>query len=173
MERWPDLTTVLSRLRWAVAGAVATRMYMPERAAQHMDVVVLAPDMADAARRLLDADYVELGPLSIGGSSYRASSGQRLDVISVEGQRWEAGLRAASANLDPDGSPVLTLPYLVLMKLESGRVQDVADVSRMLGFAGDAALGEVRSLIGRHARDMTADLESIIELGKLEHDSRG
>jgi hypothetical protein len=170
MERWPDLAPVLSGLRWAIAGAVATRMYMPERATQDIDAVVLAPDIAAAKRRLLEAGYVELGPLSIGGNSFRAQSGQMLDVISVEGELWQAGLRAASENLDPAGSPVLTLPFLVLMKLESGRVQDVADVSRMLGFADAAALDEVRALIARHARDMTADLESIIELGKLEHD---
>ena len=47
----------------------------------------------------------------------------------------------ATARRAPDGLPVIDLPYLVLMKLESGRTQDLADVSRMLGGAGETDLG--------------------------------
>ena len=67
-------------------------------------------------------------------------------------------------------SPVLTLPYLVLMKLEAGRIQDIGDISRMLGFASDESLTEVREVVGRYSTDATEDLESLIVLGKLEHE---
>jgi len=43
VARWPDLTPTLAGIPWAVAGAVATRAYMPERTTQ---------DLADAARML-------------------------------------------------------------------------------------------------------------------------
>jgi hypothetical protein len=171
MERWPDLTGVLQDLRWAIAGAVAARMYMPERGTRDVDIVVLADDISAAEARLAHAGYARLGALSIGGSTWRAPSGQELDLITVHGPRWSTALELAGSNVDPNGSPVLTLPFLALMKLESGRLQDLADVSRMLGFADDHALAAVRSVISQHAPGMSGDLESIIELGKLEHQS--
>jgi len=57
------------------------------------------------------------------------------------------------------------------MKLESGRALDVADVVRMLGFADESALADVRSVISDNARELADDLESMIELGKLEHEN--
>lgn len=42
--RFPDLTSVLGPIPWAVAGAVATRRYMPERATQALDIVVRAEE---------------------------------------------------------------------------------------------------------------------------------
>lgn|SRR6266545_4382442 len=50
--RWPDLTDVLGRLPWAVVGAAATRLYIPERSTHDLDVAVLAKD-AEAARERL------------------------------------------------------------------------------------------------------------------------
>lgn len=170
MRHWPDLTNVLTGLRWAIAGAVATRMYMPERATGDVNVAVLAPDVPVAEERLFAAGYVRLGTLSIGGSTWRAPSGEEIDLITVENQRWNVALAAASPNADPNGSPVLTLPYLVLMKLESGRLQDVADVTRMLGFADDESIAGVREVIRQYSPEMSEDLESMIELGKLEHE---
>lgn len=38
--RFPDLTPVLGPVPWAVVGAVATRLYMPERGTQKLDIVV-------------------------------------------------------------------------------------------------------------------------------------
>ena len=32
-RKWPDLTSVLIDIPWAVVGGVATRAYMPERVA--------------------------------------------------------------------------------------------------------------------------------------------
>jgi hypothetical protein len=171
MTQWPDLTGVLKGVRWAIAGAVATRLYMPERATSDLDMVVLAPDGNMAEARLADARCTKLGALSIGGSSWRHPSGTQIDLIEVDGRQWEEGLRAAQQNLGPDGSPVLTLPYLVLMKLESSRTLDVGDVVRMLGFADASALEGVRSAINEYAPELSEDLESMIELGKLEHEA--
>lgn len=171
MTQWPDLTGLLEGLRWAIAGAVATRLYMPERATRDVDVAVFAQDIGNAETRLAEAGYVKTGKRSIGGSTWRAPAGQEVDLISVEGQLWSTALDAAGQNLDPNGSPVLTLPYLVLINLESGRALDVADVVRMLGFADESALADVRSVISDNARELADDLESMIELGKLEHEN--
>ena len=69
---------------------------------------------------------------------------------------------------DPAGYPVLDLPYLVLMKMETSRAQDVADLSKMLGLAEEDVLLQVRDTVARYMPDATEDLESLIYLGGLE-----
>lgn len=141
------------------------------RAPQRLEVVVLRDDAEVAGARLAEEGFTRLGVLSIGGSAWRTPVGQELDLITVGGSRWVEALGLAAKNVDPGGSPVLTLPHLVLMKLEAGRLQDVADVSRMLGFADEQGLAAVRAVISRYAPAMQEDLESLIELGKIEHES--
>jgi len=166
--RGGDLTDVLSPLPWAVVGAAATRLYMPERTTRDLDVVVLAKDGEAARGRLRDAGYTHQGDLAIGGSSWIAPDGIPVDVIEVSEAWWPEALADAAMNRDAQGLPVLTLPYLVLSKLLAGRVQDIADVARMLGQADEAGLQEVRRVIGELQANLLEDLESLISLGKLE-----
>jgi hypothetical protein len=72
---------------------------------------------------------------------------------------------------DPAGYPVLGLPYLVLMKLAAIRAQDWADITRMLGLATDAQLGDVRAAVARYSPEDSDDLESLIFLGKKEQEA--
>jgi hypothetical protein len=169
MQEWPDLTVTLRHVRWAIAGAVATRHYMPERATKDLDIVVMTEDGPAAAEALSRAGFIRLAELAIPGSSWRAPSGQEVDVLLVEGERWSSAIARARERRDPSASPVLALPDLVLMKLQAGRSQDVADVVRMLGFADDRALEKVRTAVRTEAPELADDLESMIELGKLEH----
>ncbi|MDP9237813.1 MAG: hypothetical protein M3P30_10560 [Chloroflexota bacterium] len=166
--KWPDLREALRGIPWAVAGAVATRMYMPERATQDLDIVVLSRDAAAVRERLRTAGYALNGELTIGGSTWTASDGTSIDVIESNQSWLEDALAQAQSNRDPQHLPVLPLSYLVLMKLQASRAQDVADVTRMLGGADDAALGDVRAAVGRYAADLADDLESLIALGQLE-----
>ncbi len=84
-------------------------------------------------------------------------------------QPWLAeALAQAQSNRDAQGQSVLPLPYLVLMKLQAGRIQDLGDVARMLGQADETALTQVRQVFHRYAPDDMADLESLITLGKME-----
>ncbi len=69
---------------------------------------------------------------------------------------------------DPAGFPVLDLPYLVLMKLASSRLQDLSDIARLLGLASEADLERVRAVVSRYLPDARDDLESLVYLGKLE-----
>jgi hypothetical protein len=71
-------------------------------------------------------------------------------------------------NQDPAGYPVLALPYLVLMKMASSRVQDTADTTRMLGLASEEELARVRAVVARYAPEEIEDLESLIYLGQVE-----
>lgn len=56
------------------------------------------------------------------------------------------------------------------MKLTAQRVQDWADVSRMLGWASDAELDRVRAVVARYSREDTEDLESLIFPGRKEQE---
>jgi hypothetical protein len=100
---WPDLSSVLEGLPWAVAGAVATRRYMPERATGALDVVALARHARDVERRLLAAGYSREGPLAIGGAEWRSSGGVRVDIIEGTEPWWDEAL--AHPQRDRQGLP--------------------------------------------------------------------
>ncbi|MFO7536883.1 MAG: hypothetical protein R6X32_02350, partial [Chloroflexota bacterium] len=76
----------------------------------------------------------------------------------------------AKRQQDPAGYPVLALPYLVLMKLDVSRSQDVADISRMLGWASSEDLEGVREVIAHYSPLDSEDLESMIYLGQKEQE---
>ncbi len=166
--QYPDLSRALTGIPWAIVGGVATRLYMPERATLDLDVAVHIQDAQEARKRLAEAGYRHVGELSIGGSSWVSPSEQEVDVLELTTPWATEALAQAQSNRDPQGQPVLPLPYFVLMKLQAGRVQDLADVARMLGQASDDALAAVRQAFRRYAPDDIADLESLITLGKLE-----
>ena len=163
---WPDLTQTLGDVPWAAVGAVATRLYMPERVTADLDIAVRTQDADEVRRRLEHAGFRREGELTIGGAGWRTPDGRHIDVLEI-GEPWlaDAILRA---NRDAKGMPVLPLPELVLMKYLAGRLQDTADVGRMLGQASDRDLENVRSLFRREAPQDLDDLESLIRLGKLE-----
>lgn len=165
---WPDLSNVLTGIPWAVCGGVATRNYMPERGTQDLDVLVHQRDLATAEDRLRAHGAEFISPLSIGGSTWRLPGGTPLDVLEGRAPWTEKALRLAAGNRDQQGLPVLTLPYLVLMKMESDRLVDAGDIGRMLGMAGDDARDEVRDVVRTHRSDFLEDLESVIKLGDLE-----
>jgi hypothetical protein len=58
MQPWPDLRSVLHGIPWAIAGAVATRAYMPERATKDPDLLVRWQDGDRVLERLQGAGAV-------------------------------------------------------------------------------------------------------------------
>jgi hypothetical protein len=168
---WPDLSEILTGLPWAVVGAVATRTYMPERATQDLDILVMANDAREVRSRLERFGYTKVQELVIGGVTWRSPSGGLVDVI----ESGEAWVRMALQDLrrDPQGLPVLSRPYLVLMKVQAGRAQDLADAARMLGFASEEERKVTRELFTRYLPDALEDLESLITLGRLEAGDAG
>ena len=71
-----------------------------------------------------------------------------------------------------DDLPYISLPYLVLMKLVSGRLQDLADIGRMLGGAAEPERDAVRAVIRRYRPRDAEDMESLIRLGQRERESQ-
>ncbi len=168
-RQWPNLDAVLAPLAWAAVGGVATQQYMPERATGDLAVVVAKGDTAAARAKLRAAGYAFRGELRIGSSAWRSPDGQDIDVIEGAEAWWPTALAAARTNRDGQDLPVLPLPYLVLTKLQAGRTQDIADISRMLGLANADAREAVRRLVAREAPADCDDLESLIQLGELEY----
>ena len=58
---WPDLTSILLPIQWAVVGAVATRLYMPERMTRDLDIAIQTVDGSQARQKLAAAGFVYQG----------------------------------------------------------------------------------------------------------------
>jgi len=158
----------LGDLRHIVVGGLATAMYMPQRMTIDTDILIMKEDLDIAERRLEMSGCRRIGPLSIGGSSWCLPGGRSLDLIALD-LPW-VGEALASVATDDTGRPYASLPFLVLMKLESGRLQDLADISRMLGCAEPDGVDEVRSVLLRYRPEDMDDFEIMLRLGRLEHE---
>jgi len=167
---WPDLRPILKGIPWAITGAVATRAYMPERATKDLDILVRREDGDKVRERLTQAGYRYVSPLTIPGFHFLSPEGVEIDVILGDYPWIEEAL--ANPRTDPAGYPVLDLPYLVLMKMESSRGRDWGDLTTMLGLASEEELARVREVVARYAPDLVEDLESFIYLGQVEMGKR-
>ena len=167
-QQWPDLSPALDPIPWAVVGAAATRLYMPERATQDLDIAIAVQDSESAHAQLSSAGYRLVGKLSIGGTTWRSPVGEVIDLIEGSEDWWPEALSAAGNNRDGQGLPVLPLAFLVLMKFRASRARDLGDITQMLGLADDDALDAVRQVFAQYAPKDQADLESLILLGKME-----
>lgn len=161
-----NLNLILKQAPFIVIGGVATRMYMPERMTLDLDILIKAKDSALIYEDLINAKSKKIGNLSIAGSQWQLPDNTRLDVL--EGEDEWVTEAIANPNYAPDGLPIITLPYLILMKLSASRTQDLADISRMLGLAKEEELKKIRKVIQIYLPSAQEDLESLIILGKLE-----
>lgn len=110
------------------------------------------------------------GSLSIGGSTWRLPDNTVLDVRGSD-QPW-ARKAIQNPNLSPHRLPIIPWPYLVVMKLQASRSQDLSDISRMLGGASETTLQEARKAVQNYCTEAVEDLESLIQIGKLERRTR-
>jgi hypothetical protein len=170
MNPWPDLRPILQEIPWAIVGAVATRAYMPERATKDLDILVRAPDGDEVRERLEAAGYRYLSSLAVPGFLLLSPEGVEVDIILGDYLWLDEAL--AHPRRDPAGYPVLDLPYLVVMKMESSRGRDLGDLTTMLGLASEEELARVRSVMTHFAPDEAEDLESLIYLGQVEMGKR-
>lgn len=161
-----DLRHVLTNIPWAVVGGVATRAYMAERATLDLDILVHRRDSAPLRSTFEHTGFAFQQPRLPGGSTWKAPDGRMVDVIERDDAWVEEALRSPAR--DPQGLPVLRLPYLVLMKLQASRTQDLADISRMLGGADEETLADALRVCAEYLPDSVDDVKSLLQLGKLE-----
>ncbi len=165
----PDLRPILQGIDWVIVGGVATRAYMPERMTKDMDILVHQHDGETVIKRFEQAGYRIASPLAVPGYLMRSPDGIEVDVLFGNYPWLKKAL--AQPGQDPAGYPVIRLPYITLMKMEAQRAQDWADVSRMLGWASDADLDEVRAVVKQYAPEDLEDLKSLIFIGKKEQEN--
>ena len=166
MNPWPDLRPILRGIPWVIVRGVATRAYMPERVTKDLDILIHNRDSADVLERLRAAGYRSPSSSAKSGFLARSSDGIEIDVVLGDFPWLDKAL--AHPHQGPAGYPVLALPYLVLMRMASFRVQDTADATRMLGLSSDEELDRVRAVAAEYAPEEIEDLESLIYLGQLE-----
>ena len=139
---------------------------MPERMTGAFDILVHHHDGDAALARLKEAGYQVASELSIPGYMLNAPDGTEIDLLLIPFEWLDDALQ--TDRTDAAGYPVLGLPYLVLMKMETSRPQDLGDLSRMLGLAEEDDLEQVRAAVTRYMPGAAEDLESLIYLGRLE-----
>ncbi|MCY4082727.1 MAG: hypothetical protein OXF54_20975 [Caldilineaceae bacterium] len=130
------------------------------------DILVHHHDGEAALARLKEAGYQVASELSIPGYMLNAPDGTEIDLLLIPFEWLDDALQPDRT--DAAGYPVLGLPYLVLMKMETSRPQDLGDLSRMLGLAEEDDLEQVRAAVTCYMPDAAEDLELLIYLGRLE-----
>ena len=161
-----DIKAIVKKTPFVIVGGIATRLYMPERMTLDLDILVLDQNAKSLYAELAKAGSLKIGELGIPGSQWELADGTSLDVIESNAD-W-ARVAIATPNIAPNGLPIIALPYLVLMKLQSARTQDLSDVSRMMGSATSDEIAKVKEAIYKYLPGALEDLESLIVLGQLE-----
>jgi len=169
MNPWPDLRPILNEIKWVIVGGVATRAYMPERMTKDLDILVHQNNKDTVLAKLQQTGYQIIEQLAIPGYSLRSPEGIEVDVL-FRNDTWLKDALNQPA-YDSAGYPVISLPYLILLKMDAQRAQDWADVSRMLGLASDTELDRVRAVVAQYTPEDSEDLESLIFIGKQENNS--
>ncbi|HWQ15094.1 MAG TPA: nucleotidyl transferase AbiEii/AbiGii toxin family protein [Roseiflexaceae bacterium] len=164
----PDLGRILGPLRWVIVGGIALRAYMPERMTLDVDILVHEHDSAAARQAFIAAGYQVTGQLTIGGFTVQrpAADEPPVDVL-TRSDSWLPDALDHPAR-DPAGYPVLARPYLILMKLQAGRTQDLADIQRLLARTLEAERLQIRTLIEQHSPELVEDFDSLRTLADLE-----
>jgi hypothetical protein len=168
MQPIPDLQSILAPTPWVLVGGLALRAYMPERMTLDIDILIHERDSAPARVALLNAGYHVIGQLSIGGFSVQMDDpvAPPIDVLTRADPWLDAALAQPVA--DPAGYPVLSRPYLILLKLQAGRTQDLADVQRLLAYVPQPERDSMRQIVLCYAPELVEDYDSLCTLADLE-----
>lgn len=168
MQPLPDLLPLLHGVRWVLVGGLALRAYMPERMTLDVDILVHDRDAAAVRAAFEAAGYRVIGQLSIGGFTVQISDpdAMPIDVLTRDDPWLDDAL--AHPVYDNAGYPVLGRPYLVLIKLQAGRTQDLADVQRLLARTPSTERAAIRDLVERFSPELVEDYDSLVTLADLE-----
>jgi hypothetical protein len=175
-DPYVDLDSAFGPLPHAVIGAVAANQYMPARQTADIDFALAERDVDSVTAALRQSGWTRLHPLSLRlpltGWTWETGKKQSVDVITIPGVWGEEVVDTAAAHR-VGGLPMATLPHLVALKMVAGRATDAADLTRMLGHQDDLTLETVRAVVRKVVgSDEMADLDQLIELGRLEYGLR-
>lgn len=165
----PDLHAILGSIPWVVIGGIALRAYAPERMTLDVDIMIAAADLVAAQVAFETAGYRLTGPLTIGGFTAHPTNedGMSIDVLTSTAA-WFAHA-VAHPSFDLAGLPVMPKPYLLLLKLQAGRTQDLADVQRLLARTTTEERAQLRAVVNQYAADLVEDFDALVMLADLEY----
>lgn len=168
LQQLPDLSRILHHIRWALVGAMALRAYAPERLTQDVDIIIHARDEQVARAAFTAAGYRIGNPLPI--SRFTAHPQDETDYsidVLVLSEPW---LNEALAQpvYDCAGFPVLARQFLILMKLQAGQAQDIADITRLLRRTDHTERSIARTTVATYAPDLIDDFDALVVLTDLE-----
>jgi len=168
MQPLPNLLPLLDNVRWVVVGGLALRAYMPERMTLDVEILVHDRDASVVRAAFVAAGYRVVGQLSIGDFTVQMpdSEAMPLDVLTRADPWLDDAL--AQPVYESAGYPVLSRPYLVLIKLQAGRTQDLADVQRLLGQTPSTERTAIRTLVETFSPELVEDYDSLVSLADLE-----
>lgn len=113
-------------LSTALVGGVAMQAYGSDRLTKDVDIISDRPIPDPSPLR-------RTGPLHIGGDTYQAPDGAKLDVI-VRNDDFTALYQEALANAlpTPEGMPIVAAEYLAAMKLGAGTDKHILDLKWLI-----------------------------------------
>lgn len=160
----------------AVCGAWAANNYASPRATQDVDLLVRENDLDNIVFELQEQGYSVDGPLELCAKDQVGPMfGFRLiklqsdfpivDILTSEDSWVEEAI--ASADKDPSDNPVVSIPYLVLMKMDA-RAQDMADIIRILGKAKGEVLAKTKDLIIKYLPNSIDNFASLHLMASIE-----
>jgi len=105
------LNEIIAQTPFLIIGGFATRLYMPERMTQDLDILVAFEDTKKIEEELIQGGCRKQGGLNIGGSTWILPDKTNLDVVILD-EPWikEAVQHPRIAS---DGLSYVDLPYLV------------------------------------------------------------
>lgn len=163
----PDMQALLGATPWVLVGGLALRAYAPERMTLDIDIMIHAADEARAKDAFRAAGYTITGPLTIGGfTAHPPASSAPIDVLTSTAP-WFAEA-VIHPTPDPAGLPAMPRPYLLLLKLQAGRTQDLADVQRLLRGTRAEERAMMREIVARYAPELVEDYDALGTLADLE-----
>lgn len=171
MQVIPPLHEILGAIPWVLVGGLALRAYIPERMTLDVDILIHERDSEQTRLAFEAAGYLVTGQLSIGGFSVQSDepNAPPIDVL-TRSDTWLDAVLAAPER-DAADYPVLPRPYLILLKLQAGRTQDLADVQRLVAYTSPAQRAEFTQVVQLASPELVEDLESLYTLADLEFGS--
>jgi hypothetical protein len=171
MQAIPPLHDILGATQWVLVGGLALRAYIPERMTLDVDILIHERDSEQTRLAFEAAGYHVTGQLSIGGFSVQSDepNAPPIDVL-TRSDTWLDSVLAAPGR-DAANYPVLPRAYLILLKLQAGRTQDLADVQRLVAYMSPTQRAEFTQVVQRASPELVEDLESLYTLADLEFGS--
>lgn len=149
-----ELGGAFSDLAWALAAD-------PHPSLRSLPAVALIPAMDSelARQRLLLSGYAPEPAIKKGYVPWRSAAGLTVMVAESNAAWLSQAFQAANRNRSPSGTPILTLAYEVLLRLQDNRPEDEAAIRDLLKALPAEEVKSLRKSILSIEPDAMADLD--------------